>query len=60
MKKSTTIAIDLAKHSFQVCKLHGRATAYFAYFLTKQNFASHCIAPTSLFQFRPHATFLRM
>lgn len=24
-KKSTTIAIDLAKHSYQVCKLHRSA-----------------------------------
>lgn len=28
MKKSTTIAIDLAKHSFQVCKLQGNSDEF--------------------------------
>ncbi|MDK9780290.1 hypothetical protein KIT90_02725 [Vibrio sp. B172a] len=28
MKKSTTIAIDLAKHSFQVCKLQGSSDEF--------------------------------
>lgn len=28
MTKSTTIAIDLVKHSFQVCKLHGSSDEF--------------------------------
>lgn len=28
MKKYTTTAIDLAKHSFQVCKLHGSSDEF--------------------------------
>ena len=28
MQKSTTIAIDLAKHSFQVCKLQGSSDEF--------------------------------
>ncbi len=28
MKKPNTIAIDLAKHAFQVCKLHGSSDEF--------------------------------